>query len=35
MPNEIIYRLREELEDKDKSQSGGLNALLTSAGLVV
>jgi len=35
MPSEIIYRLREELEDKDSSQSGGLNALITAQGLVV
>jgi hypothetical protein len=35
MPSESIYRLREQIEDKDQTQSGGLNALLTNAGLSV
>lgn len=35
MPGELTYRLREQLEDKDQLQSGGLNALLAAAGLSV
>ena len=35
MLNDATYRLREQLEDKDQTQSGGLNALLTLAGMTV
>src|SRR5579872_4040592 len=35
MPSEIVFRLREELEDRDATQTGGLNAILTAALAVV
>jgi hypothetical protein len=33
--NPDIYKLREQLEDKDATQSGGLNAILTGLGFSV